>query len=101
MALSRVRAFALSCLLLLTASALRAADTRIEFNRDVRPILADHCFQCHGPDQAKRKAKLRLDTAEGAAKAIVPGDTSRSELVRRITAAEPKEHMPPPMARQL
>jgi mono/diheme cytochrome c family protein len=81
----------------------------VEFNRDIRAILSDTCFQCHGPDKNKRKANLRLDTEEGAFsalkggdKAIVPGDPDRSELYRRITAARDKERMPPPQAgRQL
>src|SRR5262245_24003411 len=64
----------------------------VEFNRDIRPLLSDKCFQCHGPDKAKRKADLRLDTKEGGAFAdrggyrdLVPGSLAKSELVRRIT----------------
>jgi hypothetical protein len=75
-----------------------AAETpRVQFNRDIRPILADKCFQCHGPDGAQRKAELRLDV-ESSAKAdgaIVPGQATDSELHRRITAADPEERMPP------
>jgi hypothetical protein len=73
----------------------------IEFNRDIRPIFADHRFACHGPDAAKRKARLRLDTEAGAhadlggRRAIVLGDPRKSELVRRITADDPAERMPP------
>src|SRR5262249_7533121 len=69
---------------------------RIEFNRDVRPILSDACFQCHGPDQAKRKAKLHFDTEEGARSVIVANKPGESKLVRRITAVDPEERMPPP-----
>jgi Protein of unknown function (DUF1553)/Protein of unknown function (DUF1549)/Planctomycete cytochrome C/Concanavalin A-like lectin/glucanases superfamily len=72
-----------------------AAALPADFNRDVRPILADTCFQCHGPDKAKRKADLRLDTEEGAAKVLTPGDPAKSELFRRITAHDDKERMPP------
>src|SRR6187397_2285020 len=73
----------------------------IEFNRDVRPILADHCFQCHGPDANQRKADLRLDTADAAATnreggpVVVAGDLAKSELWRRITSADADERMPP------
>jgi hypothetical protein len=68
----------------------------VEFNRDVRPILSDTCFQCHGPDKAKRKAKLHFDTEEGARTAVVAGKPGESELIRRITAADADKRMPPP-----
>src|SRR5690242_10513424 len=73
----------------------------VEFNRDIRPILSDNCFHCHGPDRAQRKADLRLDIeAEALAQragepAIVPGNSAASEIVRRITSADPDERMPP------
>lgn len=80
-----------------------AADETVDFNRDVRPILANHCWSCHGRDQASRKAGLRLDTRDAALTAgesgqpaIVPGQHSASELVRRIFAADAAEMMPPP-----
>ena len=75
-----------------------AAATPIEFNRDVRPILAENCFRCHGPDSASRKADLRLDRREVAieAGAIVPGKPDESELVERIFSADPEKVMPPP-----
>ncbi len=74
------------------------AGDKIEYNRDIRPILAENCFSCHGPDSASRKAKLRLDQQAAAVKAgaIAPGKPAESELVRRIFAAEAKELMPPP-----
>src|SRR5262245_59790860 len=75
--------------------AAEAPAPAIEFNRDVRPVLSDTCFPCHGPDKAKRKAGLRLDTEAGAfgalrrgGRAIVPGHPEKSELVRRITSAD-------------
>lgn len=74
----------------------------IDFNRDVRPILSDKCFFCHGPDAASREADLRLDD-EGVAKedrggyaAIVPGDPDSSEMLRRVLSEDEYEVMPPP-----
>ncbi len=84
------------------ASGARAADVdRIEFNRDIRPILADRCFPCHGPDAGRRKAGLRLDTDKGAKadlggrSAVVPGKPDESELLDRITSADKSQRMPP------
>jgi hypothetical protein len=73
----------------------------IRYNRDVRPLLADNCFPCHGPDQKNRKAKLRLDDRDVAVNrgALVPGKPDRSELVARILA-EDKDVMPPPSSRK-
>ena len=70
----------------------------IEFNRDVRPILAENCFRCHGPDSASRKADLRLDRREAAVEheAIIPGKPDESELIERIFSTDPDEVMPPP-----
>lgn len=74
----------------------------IEFNRDIRPILSDKCFTCHGPDSARRRTKLRFDIENDAKQdlggrfAIVPGDAARSEMIRRITTVEPARRMPPP-----
>lgn len=75
-----------------------AAEDRVTYNRDVRPILSDRCFACHGPDAKKRAADLRLDDREVAvdAEAIVPGKPDHSELLRRILSSEPEEQMPPP-----
>ncbi len=80
--------------------AASAADgPALEYNRDVRPILAENCFPCHGPDSAARKADLRLDRRDVAieAGAITPGDAEASELIARINAQDPKEVMPPPV----
>ncbi len=75
---------------------------RIEFNRDVRPILSDRCFACHGPDKNKREAETRLDTLDGLhgvadkARPVVPGDPNKSEMIRRIESSENDVRMPPP-----
>jgi hypothetical protein len=73
------------------------ADDRVQFNRDVRPILADNCFLCHGPDKGRRQADLRLDVREAAveAAAIVPGKPAESLLVKRILSDDVDERMPP------
>ena len=77
-----------------------AEPQRVNFSRDVLPILSDNCFACHGPDQSNRKADLRLDTKEGALRTenpiIVPGKSSDSDLLSRITSTDPAEVMPPP-----
>ncbi len=74
---------------------------RVDFNREIRPILSDGCFTCHGPDEKTRKARLRLDTKEGAfAKpgVIVPGEAAKSRLIDRVTSKDPAVVMPPPSA---
>src|SRR5437868_15069081 len=79
-----------------------SAASKTDFDREIRPIFSDNCFECHGPDEKARKAKLRLDTHEGAFRirngktVIVPGKSTESELVRRITSVDPEEKMPPP-----
>ena len=67
----------------------------VDFSKEVRPILSDHCYACHGPDEATRKAQLRLDTPEGAAAVIAATATTPSELVARISAHDAGERMPP------
>jgi hypothetical protein len=67
---------------------------KVEFNRDIRPILSDKCFQCHGPDGAHRKAKLRLDTDAGL-KVIAKGKPHESDLFERITTDDADKRMPP------
>ena len=98
----RLLASILVMLCTLPAFATEPVANAIQFNRDVRPILSDNCFHCHGPDQAQRQAELRLDTEEGAFaklesgnRAIVAGRTSESELVRRIMSKDDGERMPP------
>src|SRR5262245_12417674 len=79
-----------------------ASTATVDFNRDIRPILSENCFACHGPDEKQRKAKLRLDTKAGAfhdlrdgGKAIVPGNVEESELIERITMVDALKRMPP------
>ena len=85
----------------LLTSVLRAEESRVLFNRDVRPILADNCFYCHGFDPKNRQGGRRLDTFEGATaesvgvRAIVPGEPSKSEVWRRINATDEDVKMPP------
>lgn len=67
----------------------------VRFNRDVRPILSENCFECHGPDAAKRKADLRLDSGALGQAVVVAGKPTESELFKRITHADPEERMPP------
>src|SRR5690348_12417518 len=75
---------------------------RVDFNRDVRPILSDACFACHGPDAKQRKARLRLDVSEGAftprkrSVPIAPGAPGKSEVWARIASTDPGKLMPPP-----
>src|SRR5262249_40099848 len=78
------------------------AASPVDFNRDIRPILSNHCYKCHGPDQSKRKAGLRLDVRDERGKelpsggvAIVPGNRAKSSLFARITAKRDRERMPP------
>ncbi|GIW87757.1 MAG: hypothetical protein KatS3mg108_2081 [Isosphaeraceae bacterium] len=85
------------------APAARGDERALEYNRDVRPILAENCFSCHGPDSASRKANLRLDQREAAleAGAIVPGAPDESELIARIFSEEAEEVMPPPQTHKV
>jgi hypothetical protein len=91
-------AFLFTVAVLGSGAAIAADPQGLEYNRDVRPILAENCFPCHGPDSAARKADLRLDRREVAIElgAITPGDTEASELIARINAQDPTELMPPP-----
>jgi hypothetical protein len=99
--------FALLFALLVSASAVWAdgpadAERKVDYRRDVRPILSDKCFTCHGPDEKERKAGLRLDTADSARAAgesgeiaVVPGKSAESELLRRISHDDASMRMPP------
>src|SRR5579872_4917846 len=76
-------------------------NSAIQFNRDIRPILSEHCFTCHGPDDSKRQSKLRLDlesTAKGDLGghfAVVPGEPGSSEMIRRVSSSDVARRMPP------
>lgn len=99
-----VRTFIAISALWVAPYAVSAVERPLSFNRDVRPILSDSCFNCHGPDKASRKAKLRLDLRDDAieAGAFEPGNPSRSEAISRILSTDADEVMPPPDAhRQL
>lgn len=74
-----------------------AAEPVVDFNRDIRPILANHCFTCHGPDEKVRKADLRIDTRDGATTsgAIVPGKPTESALIERVSSTDTDMVMPP------
>src|ERR1700740_1578749 len=104
-----MRAMALIVLLLGPISLVPAADGDKKpadpdlFNSKVRPILAQHCFKCHGPDDGARKAKFRLDVraealkpARSGLRPIVPGNPDESALIRRIFSADENVRMPPP-----
>jgi hypothetical protein len=84
--------------LLAASTALAAPAKKVDYNRDIRPLLSDNCFFCHGPDEKQRKAKLRLDVREDAIakKAFIPGKPDASELVKRIFTKDADDLMPPP-----
>ncbi len=80
-----------------TVAAIAGEAARVEFNRDIRPILSDSCFSCHGP--GTQEAGLRLDSFDAATEwAIVPGDPDSSEVIARVTSDDPDYQMPPPPA---
>lgn len=90
---------AVRCVWAARPSAADALPERVQFNRDIRPILADNCFACHGPDKHKREAELRLDTEaglRGEGGPVTPGQPDESSLWRRITAEDAETIMPPP-----
>ena len=82
--------------------AAAGAEAPLSFNRDIRPILSENCFYCHGQDPNHRKADLRLDQREAAVAvvdgvaAIVPGNPEKSLLIQNVFATDPDELMPPP-----
>src|SRR5262245_27458548 len=83
-----------------SANASAKTASKVDFNRDIRPIFSDVCYARHGPDEKERKGKLRLDQREGAfspaksgAVPVIPGDLGKSELIRRITTIDEDDHM--------
>ncbi len=97
-------AFWLACSTFISSAstASRTDTSKVDFNREVRPILSENCYKCHGPDDAARKAKLRFDLradalkpAKSGAIAIVPNAPDKSALIERITASDPDDRMPP------
>lgn len=87
---------------LIGTAPISAADSSVDFSKDVLSVLSDRCFKCHGPDAAERVSDLRLDTKEGVyskleseVTAVVPGKLNASELIRRITSNDPDIKMPP------
>src|SRR3954454_6830664 len=94
--------FAICVAVALAVVAPASAEQPIDFNREIRPILSNKCYACHGPDDGKREAGLRFDDPQIAthelddgAIAIVAGKPNDSELIRRITSTDPEERMPP------
>ncbi len=75
-----------------------AAAQEVEFNRDIRPILSDKCYTCHGPSSVSRQAQLRFDMEDGATKVIVPGHADQSRMFQRISSTNTAVRMPPAYA---
>src|SRR6184192_2330784 len=102
LALTFLFGFALASISASSGASPKGAGAAVDFNREIRPILTENCFKCHGPDDGARKAKLRFDIraealkpAKSGAVPIVPGAPEKSELVARITASDPDDRMPP------
>ena len=92
----------LSILLIMVLTSAAHAAEPISFNKQIRPILADRCFACHGPDSAQRVSELRLDQQETIFRElpsgefpVVKGNPAESELIHRIVSADPEQKMPP------
>src|SRR5688572_10645487 len=85
-------------MLALLLALLAQDDSAVDYSRDVRPILSDKCFKCHGPDEKKRASKLRLDDRAAAIKkgAIVPGKPDQSGMIQHVFSDDPESVMPPP-----
>ena len=85
----------LSALSITTIGFTAEPATPIDFRREVQPILAEHCYACHGPDEKARKKKLRVDTKDGLAAIVTPGKVAESSLFDRITEKDSAKIMPP------
>ena len=92
----------IACLALADAASVRAETPAIDYGKQIQPLLAEHCYACHGPDEKTRQADLRFDLREVATgelesgnRAIVPGDAATSEMVRRVLSDDTDEQMPP------
>ncbi len=99
--------FRFATVVLFLSAALSAAADQPDFARDVRPILSQYCFKCHGPDEKTREGGLRLDDRQSAltggdsgAPAIVPGKPTASEILKRVTSTDPDAVMPPPSTKR-
>jgi mono/diheme cytochrome c family protein len=99
---SSLACLTLAAVAVLTTAAPEKGAGKLEYNRDIRPILAENCFACHGPDSAARKAKLRLDVREEAiqAGAVTPGSPEKSALIERIFSEDANDRMPPVKSRK-
>ena len=100
--MKRLTALSIFLIILIGPNTAQAKE-KIQFNRDIRPLLSDNCFACHGPDEHERKGKLRLDITEGGAfedrdgfQAIIPKDADNSEIIARMISDDEDEIMPPP-----
>ncbi len=98
----RLFSILIGCFVIVTISPVHAQTGKVQYARDILPILSTHCFTCHGPDAKLQKAGLRLDVAETAFKtlksgnrAVVPGKVKESELLARVHSTEDSERMPP------
>ncbi|HEX5472432.1 MAG TPA: DUF1549 domain-containing protein, partial [Lacipirellulaceae bacterium] len=92
-------AISIACASLFASAHVACGVTRppVSYDRDIRPILSDKCYRCHGPDAESRQADLRLDAPKGLSKKIVvAGKPEKSELIRRISSTDDDERMPPP-----
>ena len=92
------QSFAIGLVCLMSAASVQSQEAKVDFNRDIRPLLAESCFACHGPDDQTREADLRLDLRQAAidSGALAPGSPDESELIRRIESQDATEQMPPP-----